>query len=129
MIFKSADNTQDMMVMATVKVTMTGGPTTVSVYANCIDFSKHGPEPTSKYSVGGMVGANSNLGKLVAALPKVPSDKITAAGLQAAVWSITNDVSKNSVSRVLKFEQSDLDSARTVLQAAGIDPGSKALFK
>jgi hypothetical protein len=129
LIFKSADGKQDMMVMATVKVTMTGAPQTVTVYANCIDFSKHGPEPTSKYSVGGMVGAASSLGKLIAALPSVSSDKITTPGLQAAVWAITNDVSKNSVSKVFKFEQADLDSARTILQAAKIDPASKNLFK
>lgn len=129
MIFKSAEGLQDMLVMSTVKVSMTGGPATVNAYANCMDFSKHGPEPNSKYSVGGMVGATSTLGKLIAALPSVPQEKITAAGLQAAVWAITNDVSKNSVSRVLKYEQPDADSARTILQAAGVDPASKALFK
>lgn len=129
LIFKSQDGKQDMMVMSTVKVTMTGAPQTVTVYANCIDFSKHGPEPTSKYTVGGMVGASSSLGKLIAALPSVSSDKITAPGLQAAVWAITNDVSKNSVSKVMKFEPADLESARTILQASGVNPTSKNLFK
>jgi hypothetical protein len=94
-----------------------------------MDFTKHGPEPGSRYTVGGMVGATSTLGRLIAALPKVPSDKITAPELQAAVWAITNDVSKASVSRVLKYEQADADSARLILQTAGIDPASKALFK
>ncbi len=108
---------------------MSGSGTTVTVYANCMDFNKHGPDPSSKYTVGGMVGPNSSLGKLIAALPKVPADKITAAGLQSAVWAITNDVSKASVTRVLKADQADFDSARTILQAAGIDPASKALFK
>ena len=76
-----------------------------------------------------MVGATSKLGKLIAALPTVPSDKITAAGLQGAVWAITNNVSKASISQVLKYEQADADSARLILQTAGIDPMSKALFK
>lgn len=37
--------------------------------------------------------------------------------------------SKNSASRVLKYEQADADSARLILQTAGIDPASKNLFK
>jgi hypothetical protein len=115
--------------MSTVKVALNGAPQTVAVYANCMDFTKHGPEPGSRYTVGGMVGQSSSLGKLIASLPSVSSDRITAAGLQAATWAVTNDVSKSSVSRVLKYEQADADSARTILQAAGINPDSKALFK
>jgi hypothetical protein len=54
----------------------------------------------------------------------------SSEGLQdMLVMAITNDVSKGSVSRVLKFEQADLDSARLILQTAGIDPASKNLFK
>jgi len=41
---------------------------------------------------------------------------------------LTRD-SKNSASRVLKYEQADADSARLILQTAGIDPASKNLFK
>ena len=42
--------------------------------------------------------------------------------------NLTRD-SKNSVSRVLRYEQADADSARLILQTAGIDPASRALFK
>jgi len=129
LVLKSADGKQDMLVMASVKVNASAGPTTVTVYANCMDINKHGPEPGSKYSVGGMVPASSELGKVIAGLPKVSADKITAAGLQGAVWSITNDVSRDHISKVLKFEQKDLDSARSVLESGGVATAGKSLFK
>ncbi len=129
MFFKSAEGLQDMLVMATVKVNASGGPAQVTVYANCMDINKHGPQPSSKYTIGGMVSASSPLGKVVAGLPKVSADKITAAGLQAAVWSITNDVTRDHVARVLKFDDGDLASAKLILETAGVSTADKSLFK
>lgn len=129
LILKSAEGLQDMLVMATVKVNNANGSDTVTVFANCTDVNKHGPEPTSKYSVGGTVPASSPLGKLIAGLPKVPSDKVTVPGLQAAVWSITNDISRVRMAKIMTFEDKDLASARVILETAGIETQGKALFK
>jgi hypothetical protein len=127
--FQSADGLQPMLVMQTVKVNASGGPATVTVYANCMDINKHGPNPSATYTLGGTLSSTSPLGKVVATLPTVPADQITAAGLQAAVWSITNDVTRDHVARVLKFDDGDLASARLVLETAGVSTADKALFK
>jgi len=129
MYFQSAEGLQPMLVMSSVKVNASGGPTQVTVYANCMDINKHGPNPSARYTLGGMVSATSPLGKVVTGLPKLSPDKITAAGLQAAVWSITNDVTRDHVARVLKFDDGDLASAKLILETAGVGTTDKALFK
>jgi hypothetical protein len=128
LVLKSSEGLQDMLVMTSVTVPA-GGSAKVTVYSNCMDINKHGPQPGSKYTLGGMVAADSPLGKVVANLPKVQSNKITVMGLQAAVWSITNDVTRDHVARVFQFGDADFESTRAILETTGVGTEGKALFK
>jgi hypothetical protein len=126
LVLKSADGLQDMLVMTTTPIPAGGK---ALVYANCMDVNKHGPAPGAKYSLGGMVAPDSPLGKVVASLPEVPTNKITVTGLQAAVWAITNDVTRDHVARIFQVGDADLESAKVILETSGVGTQDKALFK
>src|SRR5829696_7083340 len=114
MVPQSLDGRQDMLVMATVPGK--GGARTVRVYANCLDASKPGPRPGASYALGELVAADSELGRLVWALPDVPPEQVTVAGLQGAVWAITNDLPAPRLRQIFgDLAAEDLASARLLL--------------
>ncbi|MFN8522914.1 MAG: hypothetical protein U0821_07370 [Chloroflexota bacterium] len=129
MFMRSQEGLQDMLVMATEDVKFAGGSTKTMIYANCMDVSKHGPKEGSLYKIGGMVAPESDLGKIVAAVPAVPPNQLTVVGLQAAVWSVTNNVTRDHLGRIFQVESADLASAKTILEKAGVSTADKALFK
>jgi hypothetical protein len=129
MLMKSQNDLQDMLVMFTQPVANSTAEAQVTIYANCVNADKRGPKVGSTYVIVGMVDPSTSLGQLVSLLPQVPPDQVTVVGLQAAIWSITNDIDPGHLRRIFPVEQPDLDSARLLLEHAGVHPSERTLFK
>jgi hypothetical protein len=131
LVLRSLDGRQDLLVVATVALPPAAGEArTARVYAVCLDASRPGPEPDAPYAVAGLVERDTALGRLVWALPELVPDDLTAIGLQAAVWAITNDLAGAQLQQVFPGATAgDLASARLLLERAGVDPAGRALFR
>jgi len=131
LVLRSQDGRQDLLVVATVALPPAAGETrAVPVYAVCLDASRPGPAPDAPYVVAGLVEQGTALGRLLWALPELAPDDLTAIGLQAAVWAITNDLTSAQLRQIFPgVTPADLASARLLLERAGVDPTGRALFR
>ena len=65
---------------------------------------------------------------ILEALNEIPEEQTSIAAIQAAIWAVIEDMSWQELSRRFETNPEDLEKARAILQAAGIDPQTKKLF-
>jgi len=61
-------------------------------------------------------------------LDEIPEEQTSTAAIQVAIWVVTEDMSQQELARRFRADLEDLEKARAILQAAGIDPQTKKLF-
>ena len=92
----------------------------------CLDFHKANPSESTTFSVG--AACSPEVLQMLEALDKVPASKRSIGAIQAAIWAVTENVSREELLARFPVTAEDIESARAILQAAGIDPLSRRLF-
>lgn len=95
--------------------------------AYCLNFDRANPDPQSRFTVGRV--DSPELQKLFAVLSQVSPQQRTIGSVQAAVWAITGDVTREQLQSRFPTTEADIANARRLLERAGIDPRTKRLFR
>jgi hypothetical protein len=95
--------------------------------AYCVDFEKDNPTELTVFTQSG--NADPNVIKIFNALSQLSSDITSVTAIQAAVFVVTNDVSKSELTSRFTSDASEIANAKTILQTAGIDTSNKRLFQ
>ncbi len=93
--------------------------------AYCLNFERDNPTYATSFSVQGTSSAEVTA-VLKAADELSPSPSIGA--IQAAVWAISENISKATLLSTFSVDDDDIAQARSLLEAAGVDPTTRALF-
>ena len=72
--------------------------------------------------------ANADVIKVLNAAATQPTSVASITAVQVAIWVVTDNVSQQDLSKTFQAGISEIDNAKTILQAAGIDISGKALF-
>jgi len=96
------------------------------IEAYCRDFQKGNPTPTTRFSIADT--ASAEIMDILEASNEIPEEQTSIAAIQVAIWVVTEDISHQELAQRFRTSPEDLDKARGILQAAGIDPQSKKLF-
>jgi len=101
----------------------------VSVECYCLDMHKDNPSSSETFMVLLDAGEYSEDAiRLMQSLEDAPSEYKSIAGVQIALWAVTDDPSRDEVDRIFTVSESYLEDAAWLLQNIGIDPSSKELF-
>ena len=66
--------------------------------------------------------------KVLNALNGLPDSVTSISAVQTAIWAITDNVSISELSDIFPSGVTQVQNAKTILQAAGIDTSSMLLF-
>ena len=102
-------------------------PLTFILEAYCLDFHKENPSSSTKFSVGTLT--DPRILRILDASDNLSSDITSVGAIQTAIWVVTEDISKKELVDRFSVEQKDIDTAKVVLEEAGIDTTSKRLFR
>ena len=94
--------------------------------AYCLDFDRDNPSGSTGFSVGEPV--SSNVQAVLEALQEVPVSQRTIGAIQAAIWTVTDDLCESELRTRFPVDTADLEAAASILAAAGIHPNSTCLF-
>ena len=101
----------------------------VSVESYCLDMDKDNPTSSETFTVLLDSGDYSEDAiRLMQSLEDAPYEYKSVAGVQIALWAVTDNPSKEDVDRIFTVTESYLEDAAWLLQNIGIDPSSKELF-
>jgi hypothetical protein len=93
--------------------------------AYCVDFTKDNPTDYTLFTQSGV--ADANVLKIFNAISQLPKGVATVTAIQTAVFVVTNDVSLSELSARFTSNATEIQSAKTILQTAGIDTSNKRL--
>lgn len=94
--------------------------------AYCVDFHKPNPNQDTLFSLGG--SADPEVLKVLNVLDELPSNVTTVEAVQTAIFVVTDNVSREELQERFPVEPEDIENAKVILEAAGIDVSSKELF-
>jgi hypothetical protein len=101
----------------------------VTVESYCLDMHKDNPSSSETFIVLLDLGEYSeDARKLMQSLEEVPYEYKSVAGVQIALWAVTDNPSREDVDRIFTVTESYLEDAAWLLQNIGIDPNSKKVF-
>ena len=104
----------------------TSTPATYIFRAYCINFHKSNPE---SYDIFQPLGtADANVVKVLGVLDQLPSNVTSLSAVQTAIWAVTDNVSLSELQDIFPSGASQVDNAKTILEAAGIDTSAMQLF-
>ena len=92
----------------------------------CVEFEKPNPDRDTLFSVGGM--AREDVRKILHVLGELPENVTSVSAIQTAIFVLTDDISLEELESRFKSGVDQIDNARTILEAAGIDTTSRRLF-
>ena len=101
-------------------------PVTYMFRAYCLDFHKANPSSSDQFTMTGT--ANPDVIKVLNAAATQPASVASITAVQVAIWVVTNNVSQLDLSKTFPSGINEINNAKTILQAAGIDTSGKALF-
>lgn len=89
--------------------------------AYSLDFNQDPPTFSDPFTIDGPV--HPSIQKLLETLPQLPAEKTSKEAVQVAIWKLTNPESESSFQHKGGFtvKQGDLDNARFILAAAGLE--------
>ena len=97
------------------------------VEAYCLEAQLDNPTEGNLLTFDGFVGAD--LTAVLEAVDRVRGADDNILAIQAAVWSITDDLSRAELDRIgYRLSNRDVDVARTLIEVAGLDPTRFRLF-
>lgn len=105
----------------------TNEPVNYMYCAYCVDFTKDNPTDSTMFTESGM--ANADVVKIFNAVDRLPESTTTIAGIQIAVFAVTNNVSYDELSAKFTSDRSEISNAKTILEEAGIDTSKLKLFQ
>jgi hypothetical protein len=94
--------------------------------AYCLDFHKANPSSSDQFTMTGT--ASPDIIKVLNAASTQPASVASITAVQVAIWVVTENVSQQDLSKNFQSGVSEINNAKTILQAAGIDTSGKALF-
>ena len=94
--------------------------------AYCVEFEKPNPDRDTFFSIGGL--AQEDIRKILQVVGELPENVTSVSALQTAIFVLTDDISYEELESRFKSGLDQIDNARTILEAAGIDTTSKRLF-
>ena len=101
----------------------------VSVESYCLDMDKDNPTSSETFTVLLDSGDYSEDAiRLMQSLEEAPYEYKSVAGVQIALWAVTDNPSREDVDRIFTVTESYLEDAAWLLQNIGIDPSSKEIF-
>lgn len=92
--------------------------------AYCIDFHKDNPSYSTTFSVKGPVSET-----LQAILACGDDSGASIGAIQAAIWAVNDDVSETELLSRFSVTSSELESARGLIECAGVDANRLRLFQ
>jgi len=101
----------------------------VSVESYCLDMHKDNPSSSETFTVlldSGEYTEDAIM--LMTSLEDAPYEYKSVAGVQIALWAVTDNPSREEVDRIFTVTESYLEDAAWLLQNIGIDPSSKEIF-
>jgi hypothetical protein len=101
-------------------------PVTYVFRAYCLEIHKTNPTTTDQFTMAGT--ANPDVIKVLNAIATLPSPVTSIQAVQTAIWVVTDNVTPQDLNKVFPSGASEINNAKTILQAAGIDTSGKALF-
>ena len=108
-------------------ITLEPGMSSSSTYlfeAYCIEFHKENPSSFTTFAVQGSVSD-----KVRSILNCGAEAYSSINAVQVAIWSVTDDVSKSELDSRFPVSSSALQTARQLLECAGIDPSTRQFFQ
>ena len=101
----------------------------VTVESYCLDMHKDNPSSSETFTVLLDLGEYSeDAVRLMQSLVEAPYEYRSVAGVQIALWAVTDNPSREEVDRIFTVTESYLEDAAWLLQNIGIDPNSRELF-
>lgn len=94
--------------------------------AYCLEFHKANPSSSDQFTMAGT--ANPDVIKILNAISTLPSPVTNIEAVQTAIWVVTDNISPQDLNKAFPSGASEINNAKTILQAAGIDTTNKALF-
>jgi hypothetical protein len=92
----------------------------------CVSFSKPNPSIITRFSVSGT--ADADVLKIFGVLGQLPDNVTGVAAVQTAVFVVTDNVSLSELESRFSSGVVEIQNARTILEAAGVNVSSKKLF-
>ena len=94
--------------------------------AYCVSFDKGNPTGATLFTQSGL--ADSEVIKIYDVVDQLPEDVTGVAAIQTAVFVVTDDISLAELESRFSSGVDEVENARTILETAGIDISTKALF-
>ena len=135
----SSGNSQNMVILSlqgidqgasytpTSRILLTDSNSVTYIFrAYCLNFHKANPSSSDQFSM--TATANSEVTKILNAASGLSSNVASIAAVQTAVWVVTDNVSLQELRSTFPTGANQLENAKTILTAAGIDITGKQLF-
>jgi len=94
--------------------------------AYCVSFEGDNPTSATLFTQSGM--ADPDVIKIFNVLDELPDDVTGIAAIQTAVFVVSDNVSLADLESRFSSGVDEVENARTILETAGIDTSTKALF-
>ena len=96
--------------------------------AYCLEAHRDNPSDGASLSVGAT--AEEDVLAVLLAIEQVPDAEGEIEVIQAAIWAITDNISKIELDEVgYELDSGDIETTRTLLEAASLDPSGYRLFR
>jgi hypothetical protein len=92
----------------------------------CVNFSLPNPTGLTTFFTNGM--ANADILAIYNVLNQLPTNATGVSAIQTAIFVVTDNISQSELSTRFPSGVSEIENARTILEAAGIDISTKRLF-
>ncbi len=107
-----------------LSITLRPGTRTSKTYlfeAYCLDFHRDNPASSTSFSLGG--SASETVQAILTC-----GHEADVGAIQAAIWAVTDNVSKTELQSRFPVTSSELESAREMLECAGVEVNTLRLF-
>ena len=92
----------------------------------CVSFEKPNPNKNTQFSVSGT--ADEDVLKVLYAVKTLPTNVTSISAIQTAIFVVTDDISIEQLETRFPSGVDQIENAKTILTAAGIDISSNKLF-
>jgi hypothetical protein len=94
--------------------------------AFCLELHKNNPQTTDQFIIS--QNTNADVTKILNTVPSLLSVVTSNSAIQTAIWVVTDNVSLAELKSIFFSGVSQVENAKTILTAAGIDVSNKQLF-
>ncbi len=141
-VFRSQNaDTQDMIALRLLGIPRGGGfyqpvsqmvliddlPHEYIVEAYCLNFHRDNPGAGDTFAVE--ADSEPLVTQILSALGGMPANQASIESIQAAVWAVTDNVSRSELQARFPASNADIERAAAILQAAGLEPTIYQLFR